>query len=62
MLVGCGAAGAIAAAFGAPLTGAFYAFELVIGSYTIANWRPSWRPPSRARSSREHWAGQAQAL
>jgi CIC family chloride channel protein len=33
-LVGCGAAGAIAAAFGTPLTGAFYAFELIIGTYT----------------------------
>ena len=33
-LVGAGAAGAIGAAFGAPLTGAFYAFELIIGSYT----------------------------
>jgi CIC family chloride channel protein len=31
-LVGCGAAGAIAAAFNAPLAGAFYAFELIIGS------------------------------
>lgn len=30
-LVGCGAAGAIAAAFDAPLTGAFYGFELIIG-------------------------------
>src|SRR5215212_501046 len=40
VLVGCGAAGAIAAAFGAPLTGAFYAFELIIGSYTIANLAP----------------------
>src|SRR5215218_7227061 len=37
VLVGCGAAGAIAAAFGAPLTGAF---ELIIGSYTIANLAP----------------------
>src|ERR687885_493412 len=35
MLVGCGAAGAIGAAFGAPLTGAFYAFELVLGGYTV---------------------------
>ncbi|WP_375450483.1 chloride channel protein [uncultured Devosia sp.] len=34
-LVGCGAAGAIAAAFGAPLTGAFYGFELIIGVYSI---------------------------
>jgi chloride channel protein, CIC family len=33
-LVGCGAAGAIAAAFQAPLTGAFYGFELIIGTYT----------------------------
>lgn len=39
-LVGCGAAGAIAAAFGAPLTGAFYAFELIIGTYTIAGLAP----------------------
>jgi len=30
-MVGCGAAAAIAGAFGAPLAGAFYAFELVIG-------------------------------
>jgi CIC family chloride channel protein len=37
MLVGCGAAGAIAGAFGAPLAGAFYAFELIIGSYSVAN-------------------------
>lgn len=34
VLVGCGSAGAIAAAFGAPLTGAFYAFELIIGTYS----------------------------
>jgi len=33
-LVGCGAAAAIAAGFNAPLAGAFYAFELVIGSYS----------------------------
>lgn len=35
VLVGAGAAGAIGAAFDAPLTGAFYGFELVIGSYAI---------------------------
>ena len=34
ILVGAGAGAAIGAAFGAPLTGAFYAFEIVIGSYT----------------------------
>ncbi len=33
-LVGAGAAAAIAAAFNAPLAGAFYAFELVIGGYS----------------------------
>jgi len=40
VLVGCGAAGAIAAAFNAPLTGAFYAFELIIGTYTIVSLAP----------------------
>lgn len=40
ILVGCGAAGAIAAAFNAPLTGAFYAFELIIGSYTTVALAP----------------------
>jgi chloride channel protein, CIC family len=39
-LVGCGAAGAIAAAFNAPLTGAFYAFELIVGSYTLQSLAP----------------------
>ena len=38
--VGCGAAAAIAAAFNAPLAGAFYAFELIIGSYTLATLIP----------------------
>ena len=36
-MVGAGAAGAISAAFGAPITGAFYAFELIVGSYSVAN-------------------------
>ncbi len=40
LLVGCGAAGAIAAAFNAPLTGSFYAFELVIGTYSLATLAP----------------------
>lgn len=36
LLVACGAAGAISAAFSAPLAGAFYAFEVVLGAYTSA--------------------------
>jgi chloride channel protein, CIC family len=40
LVVGCGAAGAIAGAFGAPLAGAFYAFELIIGSYSAASLAP----------------------
>jgi chloride channel protein, CIC family len=39
-LVGCGAAGAIAAAFDAPVAASFYAFELIIGLYTIATLAP----------------------
>lgn len=34
MLVACGSAGAISAAFGAPLAGTFYAFEIILGTYT----------------------------
>ncbi len=40
LLVGCGAAAAIAGAFNAPLTGSFYAFELVIGTYTLGSFAP----------------------
>ncbi|WEK44210.1 MAG: chloride channel protein [Candidatus Sphingomonas colombiensis] len=40
ILVGAGAGGAIAAAFGAPIAGAFYAFEIVIGAYTPAAIAP----------------------
>jgi CIC family chloride channel protein len=40
VLVGCGAAGAISAAFNAPLCGAFYGFELVIGTYTLGTFAP----------------------
>lgn len=40
MLVGAGAAGAIAGAFDAPLGGAFYAFELIIGTYCLLNLAP----------------------
>jgi len=40
VLVGAGAAGAIAAAFGAPVTGAFYGFEVVLGGYNVAYVAP----------------------
>ena len=40
LLVACGAAGAISAAFAAPLTGAFYAFELVLGAYSVGSLVP----------------------
>ena len=46
VLVGAGTAGAIGAAFDAPLTGAFYAFELVIGTYSVAALFPVVASPS----------------
>jgi chloride channel protein, CIC family len=39
-LVGAGAGAGVGAAFGAPLTGAFYAFEIVIGAYGTASAAP----------------------
>lgn len=39
-LVGAGAGAAVGAAFGAPIAGAFYAFEIVIGTYTPAAIAP----------------------
>ncbi|MDE1917693.1 MAG: chloride channel protein [Sphingomonadales bacterium] len=39
-LVGAGAGAAVGAAFGAPLAGAFYAFEIVIGAYSTATVAP----------------------
>ncbi len=40
VFVGAGAGAGIAAAFGAPLTGAFYGFEIIIGAYSIASVAP----------------------
>ena len=40
LLVACGASAAIAAAFGAPLAGAFYAYEVVLGTYTVSALAP----------------------
>jgi CIC family chloride channel protein len=40
VFVGAGAAAAIAAAFNAPLAGAFYGFELILGTYMIRGLAP----------------------
>ena len=40
LLVACGAAGAISAAFGAPLAGSFYAFEVILGAYSVGSLVP----------------------
>ena len=40
LIVGCGAAAAIAAAFGAPITSAFYACELIVGVYSVGSAAP----------------------
>jgi CIC family chloride channel protein len=40
IFVGAGAGAAIAAAFDAPLAGAFYAFELIIGDYSVRALAP----------------------
>ena len=40
LLVGAGAGAAIAGAFNAPLTGAFYAFEVVLGAYSLSGAAP----------------------
>ncbi|MDR3493450.1 MAG: chloride channel protein [Ancalomicrobiaceae bacterium] len=55
-LVGCGAAGAISAAFGAPFAGAFYAFELIIGSYSVAIVSPVFAAALAARLTAS-WLG-----
>lgn len=55
MLVGAGSAGAISAAFGAPLTGAFYAFELIIGSYTPFGLAPVIAAAIAGRLVSEHF-------
>jgi chloride channel protein, CIC family len=40
LLVACGAAAAIGGAFNAPLAGAFYGFEVVLGTYTVGALAP----------------------
>jgi len=59
MLVGCAAAGAISAAFDAPITGAFYGFELIIGTYSVALVAPVLTA-SLAASLTAGWLGAVQ--
>ncbi|MDE2577286.1 MAG: chloride channel protein [Hyphomicrobiales bacterium] len=40
LLVACGAAAAISGAFEAPLAGAFYSFETVLGAYSVVSLAP----------------------
>lgn len=58
-LVGCAAAGAISAAFDAPITGAFYGFELIIGTYSVALVAPVLAA-SLAASLTAGWLGAVQ--
>lgn len=62
LLVGCGAAGAIAAAFNAPLTGAFYACELIVGVYSVASAAPVLAASISAAFVAAHMSGAPYSL
>jgi len=62
LMVGCGAAGAIAAAFNAPLTGAFYACELIIGAYSVSSAAPILAASISAAYVAEHLSGAPYSL
>ncbi|MCK0208936.1 chloride channel protein [Starkeya koreensis] len=53
LLVGCGAGAAIGTAFDAPLMGAFYGFELVLGTYAIPAFVPMMTATFTAALTRE---------
>ena len=48
-LLGCGVAASVAASFNAPIAGAFFALEVIIGHYALSAFAPLSLPPSPAR-------------
>jgi len=62
LMVGCGAAGAIAAAFNAPLTGAFYACELIVGVYSVGSAAPILAASISAAFVASHMSGAPYSL
>ena len=62
LIVGCGAAGAIAAAFGAPITGAFYACELIVGVYSVGSAAPILAASLAAALTSQYLAGAPYSL
>jgi len=58
VLVACGCAGGIAAAFNTPLAGVIFAMEVIIAEYTVVGFIPSFLRQSRhRRSARGYRAG-----
>jgi chloride channel protein, CIC family len=62
LIVGCGAAAAIAAAFGAPITGAFYACELIVGVYSVSSAAPILAASLAGALTAQHLGGAPYSL
>ena len=62
IFVTAGAGAAIAAAFNAPLAGAFYGYELILGSYTIRGAGAGAPPPSLAAALTQRALSHMKAL